>query len=263
VAGEEEVPLGGAITDAVRVGQTVRRPAGPQDAGVAGLLDHLVAVGFAGAPRYLGRDESGRSVLSWIDGWCPGPAEAYLVDLEAVREVGELLRAYHDAVVDYRPVSPGFLEGPRELSPGQVVCHGDIAPRNTVFVAGKPVAFIDWDGAWISDPLWDVGYAIWQFAPLDSDEWVRAAGWSDMPDRLGRAVALVDGYRLDRAGREALPARIPPMIQQCTDGVVALVEAGNPPFVRLAEQGVIGGMREAAQLAADQESALLDRLLAG
>ena len=37
----------------------------------AALLDHLERVGFSGAPRYLGSDERGREVLSYIPGEAP------------------------------------------------------------------------------------------------------------------------------------------------------------------------------------------------
>jgi hypothetical protein len=255
-----EVPLRGLITGAVRVGDTVRRPAVPA---ADALLTHLEASGFTGAPRYLGRDAQGRSVLSWIDGWCPEPAEEHLVSVAAVRAVGALLCRYHDAVAGYEPPAAApFPEGPRTRSPGELVCHGDIAPRNTVFRAGMPVAFIDWDGAWISDPLWDVGYAIWQFAPLQEDAAVLARGWPVVPDRLARAAALADGYRLDAAARRALPATIAPMIHQCAASIEAKARAGEPAFARLAAEGIPALMRHEAGWAASQQAALRTRLLA-
>ena len=63
----EEVPLVGGMDPSwapVRVGDTVRRPAGSSGESVRNLLLHLEAVGFDGAPRYLGTDEQGREVLS-------------------------------------------------------------------------------------------------------------------------------------------------------------------------------------------------------
>lgn len=256
----EEVPLRGLITGAVRVGNTVRRPAVPA---ADALLTYLETAGFTGAPRCLGRDAQGRSVLSWIDGWCPEPGEQRLVSVAAVGAVGALLRRYHDAVAGYEPpAATPFPEGPRARSPGQIVCHGDIAPRNTVFRDGMPVAFIDWDGAWISDPLWDVGYAIWQFAPLQDDDAVLACGWPRVPDRMARAAALADGYRLDRAARRALPAAIAPMIDQCAGSVEAKARAGEPAFAQLAAKGIPALMRREAGWAASQQPALRARLLA-
>jgi hypothetical protein len=100
---DREMPLGGLITAAVRAGNMVRRPAAPGMAAMAALLTHLESSGFAGAPRYLGRDDRGRSVLTWIDGWCPRLDEEHLIDATALRAVGALLRRYHDAVVGYDP----------------------------------------------------------------------------------------------------------------------------------------------------------------
>ena len=55
---DAEVPLlGGDMTEGVvRVGRTVRRPVRPHTAAVHGLLRHLEAAGFDGAPRVLGID---------------------------------------------------------------------------------------------------------------------------------------------------------------------------------------------------------------
>src|SRR5260221_6573384 len=60
-----EIPLAGGnmSSGVVRVGDTVRRPAGPWTPAVHALLAHLHAVGFDGAPRPLGVDERGREVL--------------------------------------------------------------------------------------------------------------------------------------------------------------------------------------------------------
>jgi hypothetical protein len=67
---EERLPRGDVTEAVVRVGQTVRRPAQPQSAAVADYLEHLRAAGFDGAPRFLGRDRSGRDVLDYLGG-CP------------------------------------------------------------------------------------------------------------------------------------------------------------------------------------------------
>jgi hypothetical protein len=57
-----ETPLGGGnmSSGVVRVGDTVRRPAGPWTPAVHALLAHLHAVGFHGAPAPLGIDQQGR-----------------------------------------------------------------------------------------------------------------------------------------------------------------------------------------------------------
>jgi hypothetical protein len=68
---DSETPLSGGnmSSGVVRVGDTVRRPAGPWTPAVHALLTHLYEAGFRGAPRPLGIDERGREVLTFI----PGP----------------------------------------------------------------------------------------------------------------------------------------------------------------------------------------------
>lgn len=90
-----------------------------------------------------------------------------------------------------------------------------------------------------------------------------ACGWPVPPDRLGRAAALGDGYRLDRAGREAIPARIAPMIHLCAAGVEVKARAGLPAFARLAAGGIPAAMRREARWAASHQPALRARLLGG
>lgn len=149
VAGLDEVPLhGGRLTDGVvRVGDTVRRPATPSSKLVARLLLHLEARGFGGAPRYLGRDERSRSVLTYIAGTVPKKFQQF--SDHQIRGVGLLLREFHDATL-------GFEGGP-----GLVVCHHDAGPNNVVFDGETPIAFIDFDMAAGADPLEDLGYVAW------------------------------------------------------------------------------------------------------
>jgi hypothetical protein len=58
---------GGLVDRAVRIGATVRRPAGPWTPTVHALLDHLESHGFL-APRARGIDEDGREILSYLEG---------------------------------------------------------------------------------------------------------------------------------------------------------------------------------------------------
>ncbi len=76
VAAVTEVPqqLPGGLGNqgqVVRIGDTVRRPAGPHSEAVNNLLEHLRTSGFDVAPTVLGRDPEGRDVHKWIDGDVP------------------------------------------------------------------------------------------------------------------------------------------------------------------------------------------------
>ncbi len=91
-----EQPLVGGLDPRdppVRVGNTVRRPAGSSRAAVRDLLLHLESIGFDGAPRYLGIDDQGREVLTWIDGDVPlPPYPAWAMTDLALADLGRLLR---------------------------------------------------------------------------------------------------------------------------------------------------------------------------
>jgi hypothetical protein len=85
-----EIPLGGGNVSGgvVRVGDTVRRPAGPWTPALHALLTHLHDVGFRGAPRPLGIDEHGREVLTFIPGPVAWPDHFRLLDADA-RYIGQ------------------------------------------------------------------------------------------------------------------------------------------------------------------------------
>ena len=152
--------------------------------------------------------------------------------------MGDLLRSYHDCVAGFAPAT-GFEEGPQAVAAGQVVCHGDIAPRNTVFGDGRATAFIDWDGIFVSTPMWDLAHAVWQFAPVcdDADRWL--GGWPSPPDRSARIAALVGGYRLSADRADELADMVAEVIAGCRRSVVRKIAAGIPAFIQMECEGIL------------------------
>ncbi len=170
--GVEEVPLlGGRITPGVvRVAATVRRPLGPRSTFVHGLLSTLEQAGFAAAPRFLGIDDRGREVLSYIEGFVPDNLDADFTDAQ-LAAAAQLLRRYHDTTAG------------TALAAGQeCVCHNDISPVNTVFANGQPVALIDFDMARPGSRIRDVSYGAFLWLNL---------GWDGRPpDEQRRRLRL-------------------------------------------------------------------------
>ena len=109
-----EILLSGGRTTAgaVRIGDTVRRPLEPHATFIHGLLNHLEARGFDGAPRFMGIDRAGRETLSFVSGTVPAELGAFSAG--QIAAAARLLRRLHDATVD----SPLRDED-------EVVCHGD------------------------------------------------------------------------------------------------------------------------------------------
>jgi len=92
----EEIPLlsGRMTKGVVRVGDTVRRPTKESSPFVARLLAHLEASGCTWAPRYLGEDEAGRDILSYIPGATP-EKWGYFSDLQLCRAAC-IIRELHE-----------------------------------------------------------------------------------------------------------------------------------------------------------------------
>ncbi len=118
----QEIPLhGGNVSTVVRVGDTVRRNAGPWTPSVHALLRHLEYVGFTGAPRALGMDERNREVLSYLEGECGEyPLAPHWVTDEALVTVATMLRMFHDAQYGFTPAArrrSGARSGRRRRTP--------------------------------------------------------------------------------------------------------------------------------------------------
>jgi hypothetical protein len=232
--GEERL-AGGTVTPLVRVGDTVRRATGHWSVRVHELLRHLQAVGFEGAPHFLGIDEHGREVLTFIAGevTTDGPPAGMYTD-RALTAAATLLRRFHDATVDF---ASSHLDGWRSQvgapRAGPVICHNDVGPYNAVYRAGRPIAFIDWDFAAPAPREWDIAYALWRFVPLYDDRTCVRLGWPVVP-RGPRIARFLDAYGLDdRAG-------ILPMVRRRQEVVRRTIEtwaAGDPVFAGLLREG--------------------------
>ena len=149
------------------------------------LLTHLQRAGFEGCPRYLAP-----GVLSFLPGDVPAKWRRF--DDDQVAAAAALLRRLHDASRDLAATLGG-----------EVVCHHDCGPNNTVFRAGRPVAFIDFDFAAPGERLEDGAYVVW------------AGGGASRPERgpateQGRQIrVLADAYGLTAGQhRRLLPALV-------------------------------------------------------
>lgn len=226
-APEEEVLAGGNVAAAVvRVGSTVRKPAGPATPAVEALLEHLAQAGFDGAPRTLGRDDLGRHVVEYV----PGPVANTVAPLTpaALVRVGQLIRRLHDGAAGF--VAPADARWDVVIAPDreELICHHDLAPWNLVLGVDRWV-FIDWDGAGPGSRLWDLAYAAAAFVPL-------AAGGD--PDADGpRLRSLVDGYGLDADQRRQLPALIGAHTRAMYDLLRHSATTGVKPWARLFAEG--------------------------
>ena len=210
----EEIPLlGGDVTEGVvRVGDTVRRMPGRGADYVHALLNHLEAKGFAGAPRYLGMDERGREVLTFVEGEVAArPHPAWVADERRLASLGSLLRAYDDAAQDFVP-PPGIAPDPGPPEPPglppaptaepDIVAHLDITPENVVFREGEAYALIDFDLARPATRVDELYNAMLWWAPLNEPADVDPA--LSTVDPFRRCRILADSYGMSEHDRSLL-----------------------------------------------------------
>ena len=198
----ETVLRGGDLNVVVRIGDTVRRPVGRWSPAVHALLRHFEQVGFDGAPRFIGIDEQGREILSYVEGE-PAHAPVPAGD-DAVFELGALLRRMHDAQAGLAaPAGAVWQTMVGAPGQGEVVCHYDCFWPNVVFRDGSPSALIDWDLASPGPRLHDLASAANFWTPLRPDD--QSEAWGLPTDRQEQRLrALCDGYGLTEAEREPL-----------------------------------------------------------
>jgi hypothetical protein len=226
----EQPLLGGTANRGLvfRVGDTVRRPLRPTSPATHALLAHLSHVGFPGAPRFLGIDEQGREVLSYVPGEAvTAPYPPWALTDAALASVADLLRSFHQAVASFDPTGHGWPRPVPAPFGGGLVSHNDPNLDNIVFRGGRAVALIDFDLAGPGSAAWDVAAAARLWAPLRTDR--------DIADpRRGRALhrfrTFVDAYGLAEADRELVADAVLHNHDWCYDVVRDGVRAGHAGF---------------------------------
>lgn len=229
-----EVPLVGGMDPRyapVRVGDTVRRAAVSSRAAVRELLLHLEAVGFDGAPRYLGTDEQGREVLTWIEGEVPlPPYPAWAMTDRALTDLGGLVRRLHEATLSFRPASTDWSTEWADPVGGSVICHNDLYPENVVFRDGRVVALIDFAMAAPGRPLWDLAIAAEIWGPLGDPE--RRDQHPAGLDGVARLGVLARAYGLEPERAEDLVDVIIEERAHSTANIRSEIAAGNESWIR-------------------------------
>jgi GNAT superfamily N-acetyltransferase len=258
MAADEEILAGGLGNEGrvVRVGDTVRRPAGPWTPAIHRLLRHLEAVGFAGAPRVIGLDGD-VEILSFLPGSVAVPPfPAWSASTKLLVSVAELQRRYHEAVADF-VAQPGEVWGhgatPPELA-GTLVGHNDLCLENVVVRDGRAVAFIDFDFTAPVNRLWDIAIALRHWAPMwdpsDLDEHRAHL------DPVARCGTFLDAHGLDPAERERTIDALLAFLDQGLGFVRAQAEAGHTGHRAQWDAGYEGKNRRAHRWILDHRTEL-------
>lgn len=241
----------------VRVGDTVRRPAGRWTPAVHDLLHHLRAAGFAGSPGVLGIDESDREILEFIPGevgtlspceplpvWFRTPEACWAIG----RWISEFQVAQRGLVVD---AAKRWRRAPgAALDSGQVIVHHDVSQYNTVRRSDGSLVMLDWDFARPGDPIEDLAWAAWRWTPLMAGSWWHteygiAADEDVQRHQQLNFSALLDGYGPSSRQRTMLGDAIGDQMTSHASDLEDMART-DPAFAELIERGYARAARNDA-----------------
>jgi len=246
VSDSEMALPGGKLNRVVRVGNTVRRSAGPWTPTVHALLRHVRSKGFRFAPEPFGYDHAGREVLEYVSGDTVGdayPWPRWVWSETLLEQIGRATADYHSAVADFHPPEPSVWQYP-PISDAPLICHHDLAPYNVVTEEGELAAIIDWDLAGPGSVQRELAFIAWQWVPLWHPESTRGLGWGEPPDIGRRLRLLLDAYGL--ADRSGFIDHVISRVVLQYEGFLAHAAEGIPAYVEIVREGHVMTMMRTA-----------------
>ncbi len=230
---ETEEPLTGGNLNAgvIRVGDTVRREAGPWTRAVHGLLLHLAESGYP-PPVLLGFDAKDREIVTFIEGPPIHPDRYDLVaQPQGLARAARLIAEYHAAQATFlRPPDASWRADARDPSGSEeVLAHNDLAPWN--LIAGPVWTYIDWDLVAPGRRSWDLAWALHSFVGLWPDSGDTPAATAE------RITAFCDGASVPHADRVGLLRVVVERTQHNADELRRRAAAGEPAYERLVATG--------------------------
>jgi len=170
---EEKILTGGGVTNGgstrnqtVRIGDIVHKTAAAQHPMVREYLLYLEENGMAGVPRFLGVDAQGRDMFSYLPGKTMGPDYPHdhpcLHSDQCIIDTARFMRKLHDVSVGFLPsaIEAGWTNPffPNEVP--EIICHGDAAIWNFVYVNDRVAGLFDFEQAYPGTRCWELASTV-------------------------------------------------------------------------------------------------------
>ncbi|PPA71692.1 aminoglycoside phosphotransferase family protein [Jeotgalibacillus proteolyticus] len=237
----EKKLTGGNISAVYLAGGTVRREMTEGSERIHALLKHLENKSYPYSPRFLGIDEKGREILTYIEGEAGNyPLKNEMWSNEALIRVAKMQRAYHDAVEDFE-FDEKWLSTDGTPEKREIICHNDFAVYNIIFSGGMPVGVIDFDMAAPGPKIWDIAYTLYTCIPLsrfyllESGEKCRYDSSVHTADRKDRIALYFHAYGV------SCPENIINTVILRLEGLCQTIQRkaqeGDPSFLKMVDEG--------------------------
>ncbi len=234
---------GGNVNEVIRVGDTIRRLAVIRPYSEE-LLKYLESKGFSQVPKYLGRDDMNREILSYIEGEVSGnnyPNKPFFMwSDEALEKTAILMKEYHEATIGFVSEEVSDTAYP-DTRLHEVICHNDFAPYNIVYEHEETKGIIDFDMAGPGPRLWDIAYALYTSVPLASFQPDIDKGeivdynfsYEELRKRRIKLFFKAYGMTIPKDLKRWIIRRI----EKLCDTIMAKSIEGNEAFIAMVEEG--------------------------
>jgi len=167
---EKEEKLGGTLNKVVKIGDTVRRK-NQGGAILHSYLQYLEKAGMEGVPRFLGIDDKGREILSYVIG---KTVERDYKDFghpcfhsdQAICDMARFMRKLHDVSAGFLPaaIESGWINPELPCGNYETICHGDAAIWNFALIDDRIAGMFDFDKACPGTRVWDLAITLFSAA---------------------------------------------------------------------------------------------------
>ena len=158
----EEIKLtGGSMNQTVKIGDIVHKTSKGHPM-VREYLLYLEKEGMPGVPRFLGIDEQGRDMFSYLPGKTMGPDyppdHPCLHSDQCVIDTARFMRKLHDTSVGFLPkaIESGWTNPYFPDETPEIICHGDAHIWNFAYVNDRLAGLFDFDQAYPGTRHWEL-----------------------------------------------------------------------------------------------------------